>query len=276
MFEPVSYLHGSKLSRKAKTSPELKVALGHYKKWKARSLSVDGREKEDIELLTGYLNSYKDAVEDIFDSRSNSAQEILQPSIIEEFMEYLFCQLGREFNSDLYRNMGSSFYDLIIHPCSFDSLRERPEYTLRKKDQDFVIGFQATLSLKVNSSDITQTEEILIPAVAIECKRYLERNMMDECSGTAKKIQSATPYCKFYVVAEYLKMDDAAPEKTGIDEIYILRHQKNSDRLKSDFTPNPIDSELVWEFYSEVIGHLKSVWWDKESGLKVGKVFNFP
>ena len=62
----------------------------------------------------------------------------------------------------------------------------------------------------------------MVPAVAIECKRYLERNMLDECAGTAEKIKRATPYCLYLVVAEYLKMDDAAPEMSRIEEIFYF------------------------------------------------------
>ena len=275
MTVPKSFVHGNKLIRKIKTSPELSVAKEYYDVWREKSLAVNSRDRKSIGLLTEYLNSYKNVVEPIFDSRKNSAQEILQPSIMEEFVEILFCKLDSEFNMEFFRNMGSSFYDLIIHPSSLHQLSSVPEFTLRKKDQDFVIGFQATITIQIDSSEIVQTEKILIPAVAIECKRYLERNMMDECSGTANKIRSATPYCRFFVLAEYLKMDDARPEKTSIDEIYILRHQRNSDRLKDNFQPSPIDEDLIWDFYCTVLSHLRSVWWDKESGLKIGKVFNF-
>lgn len=275
MAEPTRYIHGNKLTRKAKSNSDLLVALEYYNQWKLKSLAVQNRNEQDVRKLTDYLNEYKQQVEPIFDSRKNSAQEVLQPSILEEFISYLFCNLDDQFNMKFYRDMGSSFYDMIIHPCSLKSMSSKPEFTMRKKDQDFVIGFQGGISLKIDSCELIQEQKILIPAVAIECKRYLERNMLDECSGTADKIKSATPYCKFYVVAEYLKMDDASPKKTRIDEIYILRHQKNSDRLKEDFQPNHVDWRLVWDLYSNVFEHLSSIWWDKNSGLSIGKVFNF-
>jgi hypothetical protein len=100
--------------------------------------------------------------------------------------------------------------------------------------------------------------------------------MLDECAGTAEKIKKATPYCKYFVVAEYLKMDDASPEISLIDEIYVLRKQRNSARLEPGFVPNPIYAELVAEIYADCLAHLRRIWWDPQSGFTIGKVFNFP
>ena len=90
---------------------------------------------------------------------------------------------------------------------------------------------------------------MVVPAVAIECKRYLERNMLDECSGTAERVKRATPYCLYVVVSEYLKMDNARPELSRIDEIYVMRKQRNSERGASDFVAKPIDHTLVFDLY---------------------------
>jgi hypothetical protein len=71
-------------------------------------------------------------------------------------------------------------------------------------------------------------------------------------------------------------MDDASPEISLIDEIFILRKQRNSERLGAEFRPNPIDHYLVCEIYNDCIRHLGKIWWDPESALKTGKVFNLP
>src|ERR1044071_7295020 len=91
--EPELYIHGNKLRRKAKGNDDLRPALEAYEVWRTRSLEITGREQENIYELVNLLNQYKDAVEPIFDSRANSAQEVLQPSILEEFFEYLFCRI---------------------------------------------------------------------------------------------------------------------------------------------------------------------------------------
>jgi hypothetical protein len=276
-YEPQAYVHGKKLEAKAvaDNGVELRKALLLYKKWKTNSLSVVGRKKEDVATLVRLLNAYKDAVEPIFDRRSNSAQEVLQPSILEEFMEYLFAPLASVIGDAGVRAPEAGYLDLVFHPRSIGTLLKTPEHTVRTKDHDFVIGSRVEMHLTVGVGGATQKERLVVPAVALEVKRYLERNMLDECSGTAARVKAATPYCLYVVVAEYLKMDDCRPELSKIDEIYVLRKQRNSERLAVGFKPNPIDSILVWDLHEMVAKHLSKIWWDPESGVRVGKMFNY-
>ena len=277
-FEPTTYIHGSKLRKKVSKiknkDDSLFGCLEKYEIWKEKSLSVKTRDQAGIELLVQYLNEYKSYSEAIFDQRSNSAQEVLQSSILEEFFEYLFCNISEVIGTDMLRKPAKGFVDLIFNPSSIESLLDVPEYTVRKKDHDFVLGSNLKLSIGSTSTGNQVQSDIVIPSIAIECKRYLERNMLDECSGTAEKVKRATPYCKYFVVAEFLKMDKAAPEMSLIDEIYVLRRQRNSERSSKDFIPNPIYADLVIDLYSQCINHLKKIWWDPESALKEGKVFN--
>ena len=273
---PTAFIHGSKMQRKAASDASLGEAARLYGEWKNSSLRVNGRTPKDIHKLTDLLNIYKGAVEPILDHRPNSAQEVLQPSILEEFFEYLFCRIKDEVGSEVLREPASGYIGLSFNPSSLEALMTKPEYTVRQKDHDFVIGASIELSIKAVGETTALAEKIIVPAIAIECKRYLERNMLDECAGTAEKIKRATPYCKYIVVAEYLKMDDASPEISLIDEIFVLRKQRNSERLGAEFKPNPIDASLVCEIYSDCVRHLGKIWWDPQSALKTGKVFNLP
>ena len=271
------FVHGTKLVRKAANDASLKPAVEAYERWKHRNLETTTRTKEAVAELTAGLNDYKSSVEPLFDSRPNSAQEILQSSIIEEFFEYLFSTIEVELKcGPLLRKPAAGYLELSFNPKSIKNLIQRPEYTIRRKDHDFVIGAAVTLSVRTESGGEAAEENVVIPAVALECKRYLERNMLDECSGTAEKIKHSTPYCLYLVVAEYLKMDDCSPELSRIDEIYILRKQKNSERLEKNFVPKPIDPELVWDIYEKCLKHLSRVWWDPNAAVASGKVFNFP
>jgi len=274
--EPQTYAHGSKLVRKAEQSTDLKPLLPYYEKWRSESLAIVGRSDAEIAALVALLNAYKDTVEPVFDVRPNSAQEVLQPSILEEFFEYLFCRLDEEFELSLLRRPDSGFIDLAFNPKSLQELVKQPSYTIKRKDHDFVIGSSLELVMRVPEAEQSQSNLIVIPAVAIECKRYLEKNMLDECSGTAEKIKKATPYCLYFIVAEFLKMNDAAPEMSRIDEIYVLRKQRNSERLAENFKPKPIDTALVIDIYRQVQRHLRRVWWDPQSALTTGKAFNTP
>jgi hypothetical protein len=274
-MEPQLYIHGSKLRNKVQTCPELQPVWERYSEWKEKSLAVTERDHAGISSLVTFLNEYKASVEPILDSRPNSAQEVLQPSILEEFFEYLFCRIESGFGERLLRAPAAAFIELVFNPKDIHSLAQLPEHTIRRKDQDFVIGSNVLVRFGDETARNNPRETLTIPAVAIECKRYLERNMLDECSGTAEKVKKATPYCLFLVVAEFLKMDDCRPELSKIDEIYILRRQRNSDRLALNFVPNPIHSDLVIEIYAKVLEHLSRIWWNPESALQTGKLFNF-
>ncbi len=275
-YAPILRTHGVKLERKVQSDPTLNVVAAAYKVWRDSSLAVHTRDKDGVLNLVDALNDYKDQVEPILDCRPNSAQEMLQPSILEEFFEYLFCRLDLTVNFRVpIRHPSRGFLSLSFNPSSLRKLVESPEFTVRAKDHDFIIGGQATLNV-VGASGHREPTDIVIPAVAIECKRYLERNMLDECAGTAERMKRATPYCLYIVASEFLKMDDGYPEMTEIDEIYILRHQRNSERKKCKPASRPIDGELIWDLYQEVVHHLKKIWWDPESALKTGKVFNRP
>ena len=273
---PQVFIHGSKLKRKAASDATLEVAIPHYERWRAESLKVVQRDAAAIQQLTKLLNEYKDAVEPTFDARSNSAQEILQPSILEEFFEYVFSQISKELKQDFVRRPTSAYLDLVFNPRDVKNLMTKPDFTVRRKDHDFVIGASVELTLRVADAGAkVSKEEIVVPAVAIECKRYLERNMLDECSGTAERMKRVTPYCLYVVVAEFLKLDDASPELSRIDEIYVLRKQRNLERNAVGFVPSPIDAGLVWDLYQLCLRHLTRIWWDPASAVTTGKVFNF-
>ncbi len=271
-------VHGSKLRRKAETNAQdtgLQSALNAYEDWTKGSMSIEGREKEDVERLVQLLNTYKNSVESIFDARENSAQEVLQSSILEEFLEYLFGPLQKKMTGVGVCRPSASYLDLVFHPRDFKTLTRLPEFTIGHKDHDFVIGSTCLITLQIEGQDEKSKASFVIPAVALEAKRYLERNMLDECAGTAARVKRATPYCMYLVIAEYLKMDDARPELSRIDEVYVLRRQRNSERLKKDFVPNPIAADLVYEMYRQVLSHLRRIWWDPDSALTTGRLFSF-
>lgn len=87
------------------------------------------------------------------------------------------------------------------------------------------------------------------------------------------------PYCLYLVAAEYMKMDEASPELTDIDEVYILCRTSNSDRLRNKsmrVPPHPIDADLVVDLFGFVERHLNSIWWDPATALARGKVIGRP
>jgi hypothetical protein len=51
------------------------------------------------------------------------------------------------------------------------------------------------LSMRAFEAPTGSDKTIFVPAVALECKRHLERNTLAECAGLAARVKRATPYC---------------------------------------------------------------------------------
>lgn len=138
---------------------------------------------------------------------------------------------------------------------------------------------QNAFELDIVADGEAETTTTVIPAVAIECKTYLERNMLDSCAATASRLKNAMPYCIYIVASEYMKMSDAAPELTDIDEVYILCKAKNADRerrKRAHQDPFNIDAELIIDLYNRVCRHLNAIWWKPEDAVENGKIINRP
>ena len=144
---------------------------------------------------------------------------------------------------------------------------------------DYRAKFVVSISPSAGVPAEGHKEDIVVPIFAIECKTYLERNMLDSCAGTASRLKKAMPYCLYLVASEYIKMEAAQPELTDISEVFVLCKASNAERLERSRVGkpvHPIDNELVIELFEMVHRHLNSIWWKPEDVLKFGKVINRP
>jgi hypothetical protein len=287
--------HGPALQNKAnETNDEgLKEVLSHYKTFisDAELIEFDALDadssKEAVIKLTKVLNLYRRHAIPILEARQNSGQENLRSSILEEFFQLLLFPLTanvrREFGDAVALGKANSYVGLTFTPRSFQSLFKNPSPAVHTKDQDFVLGCNIQLSSSIKDGALgkdkksTTITNVVVPVVAIECKTYIERNMLDSCAGTAKRLKAAMPYCLYLVAAEYMKMDDAYPELTDIDEVYILTKQSNATRLKQKLLPpHEISEDLVLDIFRQVSVHLRKIWWSPEDALDRGRVINRP
>lgn len=282
------FVHGEKLFNKLDQTGdgELERAFGSYLRLRENISGLDFSERNGLIEFTNHFNAYRDSVLDIFDSRENSGQEILRSTILEEMFQHLFAELvGRKF-AEVPRNLhlGSarnSYVSLSFAPRSFESFFSNPGPYIHSKDQDFVLGclIDVRISPSFSAENETVFNELVVPVVAIECKTYLEKNMLDSCASTATRIKRAMPYCLYIVATEYLKMRDSQPELTDIDEIFVLCRAANSDRLqrKQDgLAPHPIDPDLIESLYLLVEKHLNKIWWSPEDAVSRGTIINRP
>ena len=194
---------------------------------------------------------------------------------MEEFFYLLFQKhigLTALAYDNLFIGKGNSYVSLSFAPNSFDKIFSEPNTYIHTKDQDFMLG--ASIQIQIEAAGNEESTTTVIPVVAIECKTYLERNMLDSCAATAGRLKNAMPYCIYIVASEYMKMTDASPELTDIDEVYILCKAKNAERERRKRAGEPpldIQSDLIQDLYNRVCRHLNAIWWKPEDAIQNGK-----
>lgn len=254
--------------------------MEEYFRYREKIAAVDFLTEDGLREYVSALNTYRAAAVPVFDSLDNNGQVALGYTIMEEFFYLLFQKKVESMNvehENLFIGKGNSYVSLSFTPASFGELFSNPKAYIHTKDQDFVLGANVEIMIKANGEQETTTT--VIPAVAIECKTYLERNMLDSCAATASRLKTAMPYCIYIVASEYMKMSDAAPELTDIDEVYILCRAKNADRERRKRENLPlfdIDADLIIDLYNRVSRHLNAIWWKPEDAVENGKIINRP
>lgn len=281
------YVHGDNLSQKENHQAKylddgskqyIKEIRSKYDAWKEANINLKGpfeeRNEEDhnilqkrVELLTDYKN-YIDQQKfaEKFDSRSN-----LHSSVLEEFIYYLFRDLVLSFSSSALIGKAHTFKDIFFLPPNYRSMVRTPSFKIEHKDHDFAIGVNINTKMICYGSRTIQEENLQIPAVAIECKTYLDKTMLEGASAAAEQLKTRSPNAIYLVVAEWLKLsEDINLKKYKVDQIYILRKQKNRDReyrYLDGYVKNPIFPDVVEHLYNTVRSHLTSNW---EGGISFG------
>jgi hypothetical protein len=251
---------------------------------------LDGDEQIIQERIALFVD-YKDFLDqqhyaEKFDSRSN-----LHSSVLEEFMFYLFKDLVNDFGQHALLGKSHTFKDIFFTPPSYKEMLKRPYGKIEKKDHDFVIGATIQASFTANTPpeedeqageqkvlvteepsdhneitvlDNTETHLFDIPAVAIECKTYLDKTMLEGSSRAAEEIKARNPNGLYIVVMEWIKLSDSINlRKYKVDQIYVLRQQKNTDRefrYAENYQKNPISVESVTHLFNYVRQHLTEDW----------------
>ncbi|MBF2056563.1 MAG: Bpu10I family restriction endonuclease [Cyanobacterium sp. T60_A2020_053] len=281
------YVHGHNLKQKEThktkyTDPESRQFLQEiriqYDKWKRINEKLKGAfsqsTDQDIKIIkrrVKLLNIYKNFLDqqkyaEKFDSRSN-----LHSSVLEEFTFYLFKDLVYDISPSTLLGKANTFKDIFFRPSSYQEMVTKPNVRLETKDHDFVIGIDIKADLICFGSQQVETHHFQIPAVAIECKTYLDKTMLEGASNAAEQLKLRNPNAIYIIVAEWLKLTDSINlQKFKVDQIYVLRKQKNTDRefrYLETYLKNPIYDDVVIHLFEIVRKHLTTDW---EKGLEQG------
>ncbi len=274
------FVHGDNLEQKENHPSKYRDELSRqylaeirpkYNEWRKANLALIGPTKEehddDYEIIqerVRLFNEYKDFLDqkqyaEQFDSRSN-----LHSSALEEFMYYLFKDLVANYSPHALIGKSHAFKDIFFRCSSYLEMITKPHTLIEKKDHDFVIGATINASFVCEGMQDVEEESFDMPAVAIECKTYLDKTMLEGASTAAEQLKSRNPNAIYFVVAERLKLTEAVNlKKYKVDQIYVLRKQKNVDReyrLLDGYVENPIFADVVWHIFKTVRDYLATDW----------------
>lgn len=281
------HVHGSNLEQKENHPTKYRDSQSRrylveirqqYDKWREANDALVGplktpadQDEEVVASRVGLLNEYKDFLDqqhfaEAFDSRSN-----LHSSVLEEFMFYLFKDMVSEFSEHALLGKSHTFKDLFFRPESYGDMLVNPRLLIEKKDHDFAIGVKLDASFCCSGQTTRQSDTFDIPAVAIECKTYLDKTMLQDASTAAEQLKHRNPNAMYVVVAEWLKLTEAVNlRKYKIDQIYVLRKQKNTDRefrFSEGYAKNPIFPDVAWHLFKTTREFLTCSW---EGGVNFG------
>ena len=274
------FVHGDNITQKENHNskyldPESKTFLAEirqrYNSWKSANLNIVGPTRniaaddtDKINRRVQLFNEYKDFIDqqhyaEKFDSRSN-----LHSSVLEEFNYYLFKDLAASIGSNSLVGKAHTFKDIFFNPSSFEEMVHSPTAKIELKDHDFVIGATVDATFACKGGGNRESFSLDIPAVAIECKTYLDKTMLEGASNAAHELRIRNPNSMYIVVSEWLKLtDNINLKKYFVDQIYVLRKQKNTDRefrYDASYVKNPIYADAVVHLFETVRTHLTSSW----------------
>lgn len=136
-----------------------------------------------------------------------------------------------EFSQTAVLGKAHTFKDIFFSSSSYKEMVLNPNAKVEKKDHDFVIRVNIQTTMTCEGSEIIEKHNWQIPAVAIECKIYLDKTMLEGSSTAAEQLKQRNPNAIYIVVAEWLKLTEQVNlKKFKVGQIYVLRKQNNTDR----------------------------------------------
>lgn len=151
-------------------------------------------------------------------------------------------------------------------------VNSQPESSV-ETDEDEVHELESGLAIQtpIAADENNELHRFDIPAVAIECKTYLDKTMLESSARSAEELKARNPNGIYIVVMERIKLTERVNlRKYKLDQIYVLRKQKNKDREfrhLDTYEYKPIDPEVVWHLFNFVREFLTRDW---ETGIDLG------
>lgn len=243
----------------------------HYLSYLNENINTPGYSKDAIKKRVELLNEYYD----FFYKNGNflslfSPQTKLRSTILEEFLYILFRDYIiekkkkiKDVNGVIRHGSATAYTNLYFYAKNFESFVDDVYTGVNEKDQDYTI--YRALDININGNELDRP--INIPVVAIECKTYLDRTMLEGAIATANEIKSGSPYSNFYVVAEQYNVDKTVdPSYSRIKQIYVLRKEARK-KEKNGQSPQPIYYDVVQKMFDDMVTEIEKTWSNVEEKM---------
>jgi hypothetical protein len=233
-----------------------------YAPYKESQLRITGISKEEIFKKVELLSQYYESAEEFNTEEWIKPTSKFRPSILEEFCGFLLKDIPK------VSELGLGFYNKnIFAGLAIDHIGHAK---IKTKDIDFCIGKH----FNVNFGE--RDEDIIIPMIAIECKTYTDKTMLNEAQFTAQKLKQGSPNTKVYILSEgnQVKISEIPYKgQTPLDQMFVLRKMKERRlwKRKNRKEWEELTPESVYEFFNQVHADLNTILTEKHPPL-VGKM----
>lgn len=267
-----SYIHGLNIRRKKgkRNYPKILDEIEkEYNNWREEIEKLDSEKEYELKKKVFLLNDYKNYIDTL--SEYFKPQDQLSSSIIEEFLYLLFKDipyLTDDLNKGLlFMGQAQAYLDLSFAPKNLSHFVANPGVYINQKKHDFIIYKKVSCVFRTGGNE--EKVELIVPAVAIECKAYIPKTMFDQAQYEAQRLKEGNPFALYIIVAEQNALsNDVNLKNTKVDEIFILRKQKRISKKK------PIDSGVVSDLYKFVKEYLEKDWFDSRKAMEKGRLIN--
>ncbi|MEI0488472.1 Bpu10I family restriction endonuclease [Brachyspira pulli] len=182
-----------------------------------------------------------------------TSQSKFESTILEESVFRMFSNIE---DSIIRVGATKAYSNMYFSPSDFNTFKKETAFKFNTKDQDFAIYKEVTINVD------NKNENTSIPIVAMECKTYLDKTMLEGSVATAEKIKNGNPYCRFCIITESYEVDfNVDIKSTRLDQIYVLTKSKrrNGESI--------IRKDVLELLHRDTIKHLKSNWSDVEKNI---------
>ena len=269
----------------------IQKAIYLYNEWIEKLDDLTSKGKKRVEEMVELLNWYKDKfeVELIMKEgtsfiRRQKGQLKIDSTILEEFLiNLIHPDMIYDLDTIDMLRIGpyKSFMSLAFFPESLKQLTQKPNVSVKSKDQDFVLGTEIHYKFSTDKefhSEKTTDGSIVLAVLAAECKVNLDKTMFQEAAGTAARLKQGCPVAKYFLLVEYLDMTPEDCRLTAIDNVFLLRRAKRlpfgrrnvPHEVERLHESHPIDPEVVWLFVQEIQNFIDAVWYDPDQALERG------